>query len=187
MGTKRKVWSTVALALATAAGALVLGASAFAAVSPRAPTIVQPGVQVPDGEGYTDGEAGAGPTWDTYGARCKTVWARRNFKNWFGVWLWRYTQQVTFCWNGAVVTYFYRDRWGEVHNILGFSPWNYQGHIATNCQYEHCYPGRWGDWAEGAWTQGKFSACAGSVCSYHYPFVNIVVYGNGGWNWSTSG
>lgn len=187
MDGKKKLWAALATMAAAVSVTLAVGMPALAADTQAAETAVVPDAQVPDNEGYTDGEASGSQTWESAGSRCKTVWARRTFKNWVGIWLWRYTQQISFCWNGSIVTNFYRERWPEVHNVLGFSPWSFDGHIGTNCQYEHCYPGRWGHWSETAWTQGKLSACVGPVCNYHYPLVTITVYGNGNWSWNTSG
>jgi hypothetical protein len=145
----------------------------------------------PEISGYSEGDAYASPEsvgtgYDGSYARCKTVHAFRQWKTVWGSLLWRYFQQIRFCYNGAIVTNFWRDRWAETYPVAGFSAWSFDGHIGTNCTYEHCYPGRWGHWYEYAWTQGKFHACVIWICNYKYPSVSITVYGNGTWTASTS-
>jgi hypothetical protein len=184
--------------------ALLAGAGTAAAATTSDPGTgpaakVQPNSIPPDDgpaypveiSGYSEGDAYASPedagySWDGSYARCKTVHAYRNWRNVWGALLWRYFEQIRFCWNGVVVTNFYRDRWAEVYSVAGVTAWSFDGHTGTNCVYEHCYPGRWGHWYEQAWTQGKFHACVIWICNYKYPVVSITVYGNGTWAASTS-
>lgn len=141
--------------------------------------------------GYTSGETG-GPyaegvgmyaySPDAYAGRCRTVWAARTRRNLAGFVVWRYYQQVRWCWNGLAVTYFRRDRWPADTNF----GWMFDGHVGSSCVYEHC-PGRTGQSSANAWTQGQFHACLKWFCSYKYPIVSITVYANGAWASSTSG
>lgn len=148
-----------------------------------------PGPFAQVGDGYSDQDVAVGAAYTDFslGGSCRVVWARRNFKNLVGVWLYRYYQQIRFCWNGRTITYFYRDRFVDVNGLAGFNPWSFDGHVSTNCQYEHCYPGRWGHWSENAFTQGKFHACFTWLCNYRYPAVSITVYGDGSSDSATSG
>ena len=141
--------------------------------------------------GYTTGETGGpyaegvgmyGYSPDAYAGRCRTVWAARVRRNAFGLVVWKYFQQVRWCWNGLAVTYFRRDRWPAETNF----GWAFDGHIGSNCVYEHC-SGRTGHWSANAWTQGQFRACVKWFCLYKYPIVSITVYANGTWGSSTSG
>lgn len=107
------------------------------------------------------------------------------FKNPYGVVLWTYYQQVYFCFNGRMVTYFRRVRWGEVASLTPYvewKPWEFKGHIGSNCGNDYCSGGG-RTRSRLAWTQGRFEVCLipvlGGLCTNQSPIVGITVYGNG--------
>jgi hypothetical protein len=133
--------------------------------------------------GYEEADSGSGyVTFNASYGLCRTVWARRTRKNLAGYVVWRYNEQINFCYNGSAVTLFSRARWPSE---VGWS-WGFDGHIGSNCTYEDCH-GRIGSYAEDAWTQGGFHACVIWICTHKYPVVYMTVYGNGAWGASTSG
>ena len=126
-------------------------------------------------------------SWDAYErskGTCRTRWVRATRKNlaWFVVF--RYYEQVRWCWKDGKITYFWRDRW-PADTAFG---WSFQGHIGSNCVYEHCSGRGVGTYSTDAWTQGGFRACAPKlICYYKYPLVDIWVHGDGGSGASASG
>jgi hypothetical protein len=108
---------------------------------------------------------------------CRTRWARATRRNLFWLIVFRYNEQVRWCWKGGVITYFWRDRWpSDTH--FG---WGFGGHIGSNCAYEHCNGRGVGTYRTDAWTQGDMHACVPQlICTYKYPFVDIWVHGDGG-------
>jgi hypothetical protein len=129
----------------------------------------------------TDGEAGGADPWGYYGG-CKNPYVVARHRNVFGHDLWRYYQQLGFCWEGGRITFVYRTRWPWVstHWLNG---WGFQGHISTNCYTETC-EGHWigADWAR-YWTQGKFEVCNlwRFGCRSRHPLIGIDINGWGGW------
>jgi len=117
---------------------------------------------------------------EAYGAgkgTCRTRWARATRRNLFWLIVFRYNEQVRWCWKGGVITYFWRDRWpSDTH--FG---WAFGGHIGSNCIYEHCSGRGVGTYSTDAWTQADFHACVPQlICTYKYPLVDIWVHGDGG-------
>jgi hypothetical protein len=111
-------------------------------------------------------------------AACKRVWAARVYRNVFGVVLWKYYQQQAFCYNGARITSLYDWRRWPVVNSPG---WDFRGHIGR------ARTGGAGTWHYGTWTQGHFAFCTAWCAAHLYPWVDIDVYGNGGWSHRTGG
>jgi len=96
-------------------------------------------------------------------------------KNVIGMTLWKYTQQIDWCYDGSKVTSKFRTRYGTVYMPF----WKFNGHIGNQEQ------GGEGQWSYRAWTQGEFSLCLGGNigCIQHvYPWIDMTVYGNGGWH-----
>jgi hypothetical protein len=168
------------IALALAAAALLVPSSAWAAPSPSSTGADWYDVEV--GE-IVDSPTGAGPSpgladVDGRSSRCKRVWAARVLRNIFGTALWRYYQQQGFCYDGIRITSLYDwRRWAEVY----VSGWDFVGHV------DRRITGRSGTWHYGTWTQGKFRLCFQFCVDTKLPWVDIDVYGNGGWSHKTGG
>jgi hypothetical protein len=109
---------------------------------------------------------------------CKRVWAARVYRNIVGIVMWKYLQQQAFCYNGSRITslFDYR-RWAHV----AAPGWDFRGHIGR------ATTGAAGTWHYGTWTQGHFALCAAWCVEHKYPWVDIDVYGNGGWSHKTGG
>lgn len=100
--------------------------------------------------------------------------------NIFGNKLWCYFQKIEWCYDGSEITSKTRLRWGEVH----FPFWQFAGHIGNSEQ------GGVGEWSYRAWTQGEFKLCLGGdigCIQYYYPWIDMTVYGNGGYDYDCSG
>jgi hypothetical protein len=183
--------------LALVGGALVLLAALVGGVARAAP---DPGTRSPGANYPADGcydanvDCGSGQmetgvvteSWAAYAyspGTCRTRWVRATRRNlvWFVVF--RYNQQVRWCWRNGVITYFWRDRWPS---NTAFS-WDFDGHVGSNCTYEHCSGRGVGTYSTSAWTQGHFHACVPSYCLHKYPLVSIWVHGDGGSGASASG
>jgi hypothetical protein len=169
------------LLLALAAGALVVPAQAQAA-DPDTDGAPEPGFYTVESgavEVSPDGApALADAAFSAEAGGCKRVWAARVYRNLLGIPLWKYFQQQAFCYNGSRITslYDYR-RWAEV-----YAPgWDFRRHIARSTT------GGAGTWHYGTWTQGHFALCAAWCAQHKYPWVDIDVYGNGGWSHRTGG
>ena len=162
----------------------------------RGPGRTGPSYQSPDGsycyDLYVDCGYGAIETgvytesFDAYAyspGACRTRWARATRRNLAGFVVFRYNQQVRWCWRNGVISYFWRDRWPS---DTSFS-WAFDGHIGSNCTYEHCNGRGVGSYSTDAWTQGNFHACITWYCPHKYPVVDIWVHGDGGSGASWSG
>ena len=166
------------IALALAAGALLVTSASWAAPLPSS-----------TGEGWYDVETGetadvpesggsGAVELDAAATGCKRVWAARVLRNMFGAAMWRYYQQQGFCYNGARITSLYDwRRWAEVY----VPAWDFVGHVARSTT------GRAGTWHYGTWTQGKFRLCFEFCAATKLPWVDLDVYGNGGWSNKTGG
>jgi hypothetical protein len=164
------------VALALAAGALVLPSQAAAAGS-AAPELVEEGFYTLETGEVAEGAQPA-PGRTAFPSRCKRVWAARVFRNFLGIVLWKYFQQQGFCYNGSKITSLYDwRRWPEVYS----AGWDFKGHIGRS------KTGGVGRWHYGTWTQGEFALCAAWCLGEKHPWVDIDVYGNGGWSHKTGG
>ena len=114
---------------------------------------------------------------------CRTRWARATRRNLAWLVVFRYNEQVRWCWSGGQITYFWRDRWPSDTSF----GWGFDFHIGSNCLYEHCPNRGVGTYSTDAWTQGQFHACLPKLCFYKYPLVDIWVHGDGGSGASASG
>ncbi len=115
---------------------------------------------------------------------CWGAWGRRNYDSWLGYNFIRYYEQVTWCGNGSSqLTSFWRDRWPEVN----FPGWQFDGHVGSNCDLEHCNGRGSGQYSTEAWTMGQFSLCGGWCFDHKYPWVDITVTADGGWSESDGG
>lgn len=186
--------------IATASVVLVAAAlAALVVLLPRAARAAEPALPHPDypadacGDPSVDcgsGEFDSGvltESWDAYErsrGTCRTRWARATRTNLFRFVVFRYNEQVRWCWKDGVITYFWRDRWPSDTSF----GWAFDGHIGSNCIYEHCSGRAVGTYSTDAWTQGAFHACVPHfICTYKYPLVDIWVHGDGGSGASATG
>jgi hypothetical protein len=176
MTTRRTAAATALAAAAMLAGALSAGAST-----------VDPGPQYPADAcqdpnvdcGYddfsTDTMTESPAAYENSAGSCRTRWASARRRNIFWVTMFKYNEQVRWCWKDNKITYFWRDRWpSDTH--FG---WAFDGHIGSNCIYEHCPNRGLGTYSTDAWTQGQFHVCL-KFCVYKYPMIDIWVHGDGG-------
>ena len=173
-----------------ALGAMIAGLAATVAILPGAARAAPgPSYQAPDGSycydlyvdcGYGGIESGVyTESFDAYAyspGACRTRWARATRRNLAGFVVFRYNEQVRWCWRNGVISYFWRDRWPS---DTSFS-WAFDGHIGSNCTFEHCSGRGVGGYSTDAWTQGNFHACITWYCPHKYPVVDIWVHGDGG-------
>ena len=182
----REKYPVRAARLATLAAGIALALVLLPGAVRADPGADDPGYPVPDcDDPYIDCGTGEGDSgvltesWDKYDGSpgtCRTRWARATRKNLLHMVVFRYYEQVRWCWQNNLITYFWRDRWPSDTSF----GWSFDGHIGTNCRYEHC-PGRGvGTYRTNAWTQGHFHVCVPSYCPHKYPLVNIWVHGDGG-------
>jgi len=178
---------------------MVVGLAALLVLVPAAARAAeQPGLAQPDYpvDGCSDPNIDCGTaeydsdvmteSWDAYASSrgtCRTRWARATRKNLVWMVVFRYYEQVRWCWKDGKITYFWRDRW-PANTSFG---WAFNGHIGSNCIYEHCNGRGVGTYSTDAWTQGAFHACVPQFCLYKYPLVDIWVHGDGGSGASASG
>ena len=182
-GSKRWWWSGAALVMA----AITLLVPRTAGATP------QPGYPAESCyDAYVDcgtGEVETGITTESWSAynysrgTCRTRWVRATRRNLAWIVVYRYNQQVRWCWSGGVITYFWRDRWPS-STAFG---WTFDGHVSTNCALEHCNGRGVGTYSTQAWTQGKFHVCVTWYCPSKLPLVSIWVHGDGGSGASASG
>jgi hypothetical protein len=167
------------LTTALVAAALLVPTQAWAA--PGASSTADGYSTVEAGEMAIDPDDAAGlglSDVEALGWECKRVWAGRVYRNFVGMVLWRYRQQQGFCYNGSRITSLYDwRRWAEVYA----AGWDFKGHIGR------ATTGGAGTWHYGTWTQGKFSLCWQWCVDTKLPWVDIDVYGNGGWSHKTGG
>lgn len=128
-------------------------------------------------DGYAEeGEAEVdGRWWASVDEECQTARFHRKFRTWFGRVVWRYYQQVMYCWNGNNLTWVHRDRWPETHCCF----WRWGGHVGNSCYSEHCTEMAGRDSAYIV-TVGQFQHCFKWGCvQERYPRVGMVIYNNG--------
>jgi len=187
---KERTW---ALGVTLALGAL---AALVGFVPGSAKAVPPPGYQAPDGSqcydlnvdcGYGDVESGvfteSFAAYEYAPGTCRTRWARATRHNLAWQIVFRYNEQVRWCWRNNVITYFWRDRWPS-NTAWG---WSFDGHTGSNCVYEHCSGRGVGTYSTDAWTQGAFHACITWYCPQKNPVVDIWVHGDGGSGASAGG
>jgi hypothetical protein len=124
-------------------------------------------VDNPDGVDYASGN-------------CRTKTAGIQRVNWFGWTMWRYRQQVQWCWSGGVITYINRYRYPSDMTYT----WQFNGHVANSCGAENCsdMAGRYSAFLA---TTGSFSYCSftwGIGCfETILPRVNQTITAGGGY------
>jgi hypothetical protein len=111
-------------------------------------------------------------------ASCKTVWAGRRRKNSLGLVVWRYRQEILFCYRRNRLVYVSRTRWGRTYLPCC---WHFRGHIDSAIT-------RNARWSYRAFTQGRFEYCGVGpvICvSSRTPWIRMTIYGNGTWTRKT--
>jgi hypothetical protein len=168
METGRKVRGAiwVLAAVACCVGIVVLAPGAARAGSPDYPAdagCYDPNIDCGGGDyesGVTTEPAAAYQSVSS--VNCRTRWARATRRNLFHLVVFRYNEQVRWCWSGNRITYFWRDRWpSDTHYS-----WSFDRHVNSNCTYEHCNNRGVGTYSTDAWTQGQFHVCVTWYCSY---------------------
>lgn len=106
---------------------------------------------------------------------CRAVYAWRGYNNPFGMSLFRYYQQVSWCSNGFSIYSWSRDRWPE----LSGPGWRFDGHIGSSLGGSPTQ--------KNAWTQGSFSWCGFGYCDNNVPWVSLTVRVDGSYGWSVGG
>jgi hypothetical protein len=124
-------------------------------------------------------------SWDAYSfarGNCRTRYVRATRRNLARFVVFRYNEQVKWCWSAGLLTYFWRDRWPSDTSF----GWTFDGHIGSNCALEHCNGRGVGTSQTDAYTQGAFHACITWFCPHKYPIVSMWVRGDGtsGASWS---
>jgi hypothetical protein len=186
METGTKLRSAAALALVAACCVLVLPAGrAVAAPVPDYPADVcyDPYVDCGTGEGDSGVVTESAAAYGFASGSCRTRWARATRRNLAHMVLFRYNEQVRWCWSGGVITYFRRDRWASDTSF----GWIFDRQVGSNCVLEHCNGRGVGTYSTDAWTQAEFHACVVWYCPHKYPIVDIWVHGDGGSGASWSG
>lgn len=109
---------------------------------------------------------------------CRTVHAWTGWKNIYGVFYWKYWEDLRWCWNISTrkITSWNRNRGAEC--CMQLSGWGYEGHIGSQIT------GGVGSGYVRAWTQGKFRQCYAYCFNTKTPCV--AIRGNGGGSWSAS-
>lgn len=120
---------------------------------------------------FPTGDINEGISSGADGSTCRqnTMWIEgRNLVGWT---LWRYNQQIKWCYKGGKITSASRlNRWGTVSGLV----WEFKGHTGS------AISGGKGKTSYNAWTQGHFAACAVWVCAQHkYPWIRQIGYANG--------
>lgn len=123
------------------------------------------------------------------GVSCEVVWVQITWKQVItGLLLWRYRQEIEWCWNSSRITSISRNRWGEKNGFPG-NPWSFEGHQSSNCNTESCSDRAFGQ-SQIISTGGKFHACAFVVvfCSTKNPYMEVRIHRGGGfevvrWTW----
>jgi hypothetical protein len=134
-------------------------------------------------DGYGDSIAYEGGEERVLSAACRyrrTVHAGRQYKTWWGKLLWRYWEQVTWCYNGTRIQSVWRDRWPQTYCCL----WSFAGHIYNSCATEHCSElANGGPFGAHVSTVGTFKGCMAYVtaCRDVNPGVTIGFNAHGNW------
>ena len=104
-------------------------------------------------------------------ATCKSKKAGLQQQNALGGALWRYYEQIDWCYSSGKITQKTVTRWPEV--VYPF--WEFKGHTGLT------QSGGVGSTSFRSWTQGSFALCLPQVlcAQFKYPVVDITVRGDG--------
>jgi hypothetical protein len=127
-------------------------------------------------------EVDEGFSYAAYPVYCRARKAVRVARSLVGLWLYRYWQRISWCYNFHRITAIHRTRHGEVNNVIA-NPWEFYGHVGSNCNFETCSD-RAGGTSAYITTQGRFHACWGWIwnCDDRVPGIWQVVTANGGYS-----
>ena len=195
----RRLASKLVVALVTLAAALALTTAAWPASSPEPDSIYVGedgggcGAPITDGDDHVNGSCDPAEAYDIYGeysrtidgavSRCRRVQQYLTFKAIATrMKIWRYTQEVEWCWNGTKITSIQRDRYPQLFDP-GAWYWDFKGHTYSSCMtyqdgFSPCWEKRGQSTAYIA-TQGKFQACIWKGCWTKLPglYMNINAKG----------
>lgn len=180
----------LATALATFAAMLALFALVLSSVAEA--SNITPVTDIDNGgggnlDGYNDTITGKGDLLYYGGATgtCTNAWVGRRRRSLLFTQIYTYYQEIKWCYKDAKITSFWRDRWTS-STFLG---WSFDGHVGSNCTYEHCSPGRTGMFSTTVNTQGHYHACAAIswLCKHTYPRISMTVYANGVYTYEATG
>lgn len=117
--------------------------------------------------------------------RCKVVHAARTVRNIYWVTLFRYVEQVRWCYDGSTVREFTRWRWSD---SLTLGMWHDDGDTGSSCTSEYCTE-QIGSYWEHASTTRQFHPnwCPFNFCGSRNAWVDIGVAANGQWGANTGG
>jgi hypothetical protein len=167
---------TTRLAAAAAlAAAALLALLAGTALAYPADTCQDPNVDCGYDDFATDVFSESPDAYNYSFGTCRTRHASAIRRNLFWFVVFKYNEQVRWCWANNKITYFWRDRWPSDTRF----GWAFDRHTGSNCIYEHCNNRGVGTYSTDAWTQGQFHVCL-KFCVYKYPSVDIWVHGDGG-------
>lgn len=111
---------------------------------------------------------------------CKTIWATRIGRSWFGSVLWKFTQEKYFCWSTPRITTVRVNSYPCCTDPF----WHWKGHIGKRAWYFG-----WSGNIRGghySFRQGKFRQdFVKFSLSTKQPWVKLWVYGNGDWAYRT--
>lgn len=117
------------------------------------------------------------------GTTCRWAHATITWRNLAMVWLWRYHEDIKWCWRNIVhITSIFRNRWPESNSFLGYTPWGFDGHKSNTCNTENCSDMAVGQPASAViGTGGSFTACALKIalCHTKSPYIAITIRAGG--------
>lgn len=106
-----------------------------------------------------------------FGCDTKHVYARGI--SYLGTVLWEYHEQISWCFDGTYVTSGNYLSWANLIHPL----WQFLGHVG---QYQN---GGAGYTYYEAFTQGSFALCLGGCIDHKYPWVQMLGFGTGLYDW----
>lgn len=127
---------------------------------------------------------------DGSAARCdgKKFWVE--LRNVHGAVLWRYYIGAQWCWNRGKVTKVRFNRWPQITGWGEFYGWEFAGHVSWSAYPHYIEPGKTyypRTRSSAAHSIGKFRRCIHFGADYcwgeRYGRLDVVVYGNGGYDY----